>query len=68
MKPIKLQSSFKLSDIIRTLCGDPVVKEGSGLRPGLGVSYSDVTSLLKQMHDNGAIDVQFHAGPLPKIE
>jgi hypothetical protein len=34
----------------------------------LGVPYSDAIALLKQMVDKNAIDAQFVAGPLPKID
>ena len=63
----QLKSSFELSDIIQTLCEDAVVEEGSQVRPGLGVSYADMIGLLKQMHDKGAINAEFRAGPMPKI-
>ncbi len=63
---IQLQSSLKLSDIIRTLCEDPLKKAGQG-RFGLGVSYSDAIAILKQMCDKGVVEAEFRAGPLPKI-
>jgi len=62
----KLRSSFELGDIIRTLCDEPP-EEGEKRRGGLGVSYADVVILLKQMCERGAVQAQFHAGPLPKI-
>ncbi len=62
----QLKSSFELSDIIRTLCKKPVKKDERG-RGGLGVSYSDVIALLKQMCEKGAVKAEFWAGPLPKI-
>ena len=65
---IQLKTSFEVSDIIRGLCEEPVVKEGSGLRPGLGVPYADAIALLKQMCDKGAIATEFRAGAVPKIE
>ncbi|MCK4294971.1 MAG: flagellar basal body P-ring protein FlgI [Planctomycetes bacterium] len=61
-----LKSSFKLSDIIRALCDEPVRVENQW-RGGLGVSYADVIALLKQMCDKGAVRAEFGAGPLPKI-
>lgn len=65
---MELKSSFELSDIIRTLCEEPVLKKGSVLRAGLNVSYADAIALLKQMCEQGAVDAEFHAGPLPRIE
>ncbi len=62
----QLRSSFELGDIISALCEEPT-KEGSRERGGLGVSYSDMIVLLKQMCDKGAVRAEFRAGPLPKI-
>jgi hypothetical protein len=61
-----LKTSFKLSDIIRALCEEPV-RVDEQWRGGLGVSYADVIALLKQMCDKGAVRAEFRAGPLPKI-
>lgn len=59
-----LRSSFKLADIIRTL-GEVLPAEDKPLmRPGLGVAYSDIAALLKQMVENGAVEAQFKAGPM----
>ena len=66
--PIKLKSSLKLSDIIRTLCKEAVVEEGTHSRPGLNVTYAEGIALLKQMCEKGAVEAQFRAGPLPKID
>ena len=63
---IKLESSFELSDIIRTLCEEPLKKAGEG-KTGLGVSYADLIAILKQMCDKGAVEAQFLAGPLPNF-
>ena len=60
------KSSFDLGDMIKTLCEEPP-KEGQKGGGGLGVSYADAIILLKLMCDKGAVDAQFHAGPLPKI-
>lgn len=62
----KMESSFDLADIIRTLCEEPSEKTEEARR-GLGVSYDEMTALLKQMCDRGAIKANFQAGPLPKI-
>jgi len=63
---MRLKSSFELGDIIRTLCEEPLKKTGQAHR-GLGVSYAEVITLLKQMCDKGAVQAEFRAGPLPKI-
>lgn len=63
----RLKSSYKLDDIIRTLCEDTIVDAASGVRPGLGISYADAIALLKQMCDKGAVAAEFRAGPLPNI-
>jgi len=63
---IPLRSTFELSDIIRTLCEEPLSKGEQGQR-GLGVSYSVLVGLLKQMSDKGVVEAEFHAGALPKI-
>jgi hypothetical protein len=68
LAPIRLRSSFELSDIIRTLCEEPVAGEGSPRRPGLNVSYSKAIAIVKQMCEQGAVDATFRAGPLPKID
>lgn len=67
LAPIELKSSLKLGDIIRTLCEEPVEKKGKK-RVGLGVSYADTIAILKLMCEKGAIQAEFHAGPLPKID
>jgi hypothetical protein len=61
----QMRSSFELSDIIRTLCEEPS-GEDEEIRGGLGVSYADMITILKQMCDRGAVIATFHAGPLPK--
>ena len=61
-----MKSSFELGDIVRTLCEEPAEK-GEEASRGLGVSYSEMTALLKQMCDRGAVKADFRAGPLPKI-
>jgi flagellar basal body P-ring protein FlgI len=63
---IKVESSFELSRIIRTLCEEPSKKTSQG-QPGLGISYAELIALLKQMCDKSAVQAQFHAGPLPKF-
>lgn len=60
---VTLKSSFELSDIVRTLSEEPDNKE----HPGLAVSYADTIAILKQMHDKGAVNAEFHVGALPKM-
>ncbi|NIP25673.1 MAG: hypothetical protein GWN67_15240 [Phycisphaerae bacterium] len=62
-----LRSSLDLGDIIETLCEEPVKRSERG-RIGLGVSYTEMIALLKQMHEKGAVESNFEAGPLPNIE
>ncbi|MCJ7692060.1 MAG: flagellar basal body P-ring protein FlgI [Sedimentisphaerales bacterium] len=62
----KLESSFEMSDIIRTLCEEPVKREEGG-HVGLNVSYSEAIALLQRMVEKGAVDAEFRAGPMPKI-
>jgi len=64
---IRLESTSEMSDIIRTLSAEPVGKS-EGHRAGLGISYADVIAIIKRMVEIGAVDAQFRAGPLPKIE
>jgi flagellar basal body P-ring protein FlgI len=61
--PIQLKSSFDISDIIRTLCEKP---QGTDFI-GLNASYTDAILILRQMTQKGALDADFKAGPLPKI-
>ena len=64
---VQLKSSFELSDIIQTLCEEPLKKAKQEPR-GLNVSYAEAIALLKQMSDKGAVEAEFWAGPLPKID
>lgn len=63
---VRMQSSFELDDIIRTLCEEPAEKtqEEHG---GLGVPFDEMIALLEQMCDRGVVRADFRAGPLPKI-
>jgi hypothetical protein len=61
---LQLKSSFELSDIIRTLCEEPLKKEGKR-RVGLNVSYAEGIALLQQMCYIEAVEAEFRAGPLP---
>ena len=62
---LRMNCSLDLADIIRTLCKEPVKQPNEG-SPGLGVPYSTLVWLLKQMSESGAIPAEFQAGPLPK--
>ncbi len=64
---LQLKSSYDLGDIIRTLCKEPLKKEGEG-RIGLNVSYAEGIALLREMCYRGAVAAEFRAGSLPKIE
>ena len=65
----RMKSTFDLGDVIRTLCTEPFTDDQKGQegQGGLGVSYAEVITLLKQMCDKGAVNAEFLAGPLPKI-
>jgi hypothetical protein len=67
-KVAELRSSFRLDDIIRTLCQEAVVEEDYRARSGLNVSYAAAIQLLKQMCDSGAVAAGFRAGPLPEMD
>jgi len=59
-----MAASFELTDIIRVLCEGLPVKDQPQLRPGLGISYSDLIALLSHMCQSGAINAEFRAGLL----
>jgi flagellar basal body P-ring protein FlgI len=59
-----LRSSFKLADVIRTLGETMPADDKPLVRPGLEVGYWQITALLKQMVENGALEAQFRAGPM----
>ncbi|MHC4721234.1 MAG: flagellar basal body P-ring protein FlgI [Planctomycetota bacterium] len=59
-----LRSSFKLADVIRTLGETMPADDKPLVRPGLEVGYWQITALLKQMVENGAVEAQFRAGPM----
>jgi flagellar basal body P-ring protein FlgI len=62
-----LRSSFKLADVIRTL-GETIPADDKPLvRPGLEVGYGQITALLKQMVEKGAVEAQFRAGPMTQV-
>jgi hypothetical protein len=64
---VQLKSTLDLADIIQTLCSEPVSSPEKGA-PGLGVTYSSLVALLKQMVDSGAVVAEFQPGPLPIIK
>jgi len=63
---MNLKSSFKLSDIIRVLGSEPGGAKDSG-PGGIGVPYSEIAALLRQMCDKGAVVAEFRAGPPAKF-
>ena len=63
-----MRSSHDLADIIRVLCSEPNPNATKGRQVGgLGVSYSQMIALVKQLSDKGAVGAEFRAGPMPKI-
>ncbi|MCD4831096.1 MAG: flagellar basal body P-ring protein FlgI [Anaerohalosphaeraceae bacterium] len=62
-----LRCGYKLVDLIRVL-GDEPSESDSDSKPriGLGVSYSDIVTILKKMCDKGAVKAEFIAGPPPE--
>lgn len=65
--PITVESSYKLSDIIKTLCEEAIIKDPSR-KPGLNVPYCDMIEVIKKMCDKGALLAEFKASHLPKID
>lgn len=61
-----LKSPHDLADIIRVLCSEAKTNNGQSVG-GLGVSYSAMIALVKQLSDKGAVSAEFRAGPMPKI-
>jgi flagellar basal body P-ring protein FlgI len=57
-----LKCSTRIADIIKLL-GDPPTPKDDKRRPGLGVPYSEIIQLLKNMADKGAVNAKFVAGP-----
>jgi hypothetical protein len=66
LPPIQLKTSYKISDIIRSLGGEPIIKNHQA-QPGLNVSYEEVIALLKQMCEKGIVEAEFKEGSLAKI-
>jgi hypothetical protein len=62
----RLRSSYNLADIIRVLCAEPPKNTSQGAG-GLGVSYSEMIAIVKQLSDKGAIGAEFRVGPTPEI-
>ena len=59
-----LRSGRQLPDVIQTLCESPIVDDSAKLRPGLGISYTELVALLEKMCENGGVKAEFKAGPL----
>jgi hypothetical protein len=68
LPPISAKSSFDVADMINRMCESAVVQKDSGVRPGLEIPYSDALDVLKKMCQSGAIEAEFRAGPLTKVE
>jgi hypothetical protein len=66
LPPIQLKTSYKVSDIIRSLGAEPIVKNRR-TQPGLNISYEEIIALLKQMCEKGIVGAEFKEGPLVKI-
>jgi flagellar basal body P-ring protein FlgI len=62
-----LNTSFVLTDIIQALCQDPDTEKTPGVRPGLGVPYTDLVVLLQQMCFKGVTNARFVAGDLTSV-
>jgi len=61
-----LRSGLTVSQIVRTL-GAERPRTGSRSPVGLGVPYTDVTAVLKQLTAKEGVAAEFWVGPLPKI-
>lgn len=59
-----IRSSHNIKEVIRALGEVSSVSNKSLIRPGLGVPYSDVISLLENMCETGVIDAEFIAGKI----
>jgi hypothetical protein len=55
--PVK--SSRRLVDLISTLCEDPVVSDEEAVEPGLGIHYSKLLPILRQMSQKKAVLAEF---------
>ena len=64
--PIK--SRYDISDVIRTLGAVPVTDEDKPSRPGLGVPYADILSLLENMCLNHMVAAEFKASPMTEVK
>jgi hypothetical protein len=63
----QIKCTYELGNIIQALCEKPP-ERNQEYTGGLGVTYSDLAALLKQMCDKGAVNAEFHSGLLPKID
>jgi hypothetical protein len=59
-----IQCSFKVEDLIRTLGQPPEVDTRKMTWPGLGISYSEILTLLDQMCQREIIPAKFILGPV----
>ena len=61
-------SSYTVKDVIRTLGEMPVQPENSGVRAGLGVTYSEIIILLERMCSDAMVNARFDAGPMTSVK
>ncbi len=63
-----LRSGYKLTDIIKTLCESPEIssKQSVRIRPGLGISYSEMVPILIRLVRSGSIDAELEIEPMTK--
>ncbi|MFA7485964.1 MAG: HEAT repeat domain-containing protein, partial [Phycisphaerae bacterium] len=64
--PVTLRSSYRLTDIIRTLGADPISQDRQS-RLGLAVPYAEIISMLKEMVEKDGVEAEFKAGPMTQI-
>ena len=64
MGPIR--TGFDVGSVVRAL-GAEAATSGGQLQ-GLGVPYAEVIAILEQLSAKDAVDAEFWAGPLPKID
>lgn len=60
-----LRSGYLLSEVIKTLCEDPIVDEKDIMRkPGLGISYSEMVPVLARLVESGGTDADIRLGAM----
>lgn len=58
------QSRYNVLDVVKTLSESAIVEDKLNILPGLGVSYSDLIALLRQMVLQGDIKAEFIPGQM----